>query len=377
MISTGKLVALFRAAAAAAAAAALLFLAAIPTTADKSPPPPTTPAAATDGDKIFDDLESLISPAAAHKAFPAIVLLNEPVDAGSLGDLRGRVGFFDISSQYSTINGFAGSLTKGQILALSRLDQVVQIEWDRPVAPALDEATTWFGVNKARTEFGLNGNADGAGTYSKEDIVIAVLDTGIDTGHVDLDGGKVIAWKDIVNGQSSPYDEGSLCGYHGTHVSSIAAGEGEGNTAYTGVAPGAALVGLKVIAIQPVPGEGIQCVGFTSQINEGIQWVIDNNQRNAGTEGGAAPDAGIEIINMSLGGGACSDGQDSMSQLVDAAVAAGIVVVVAAGNDGPASCTVGSPAAAEDAITVAAMADPVHGSAVTFGCGGAPPAAST
>ncbi len=64
MISTGKLVALSRVAAAAAAAAALLVLATVPATADKPPPPPAAHIADADGDKIFDDLESLISPAA-------------------------------------------------------------------------------------------------------------------------------------------------------------------------------------------------------------------------------------------------------------------------------------------------------------------------
>ncbi len=64
--------------------------------------------------------------------------------------------------------------------------------------------------------------------------MIAVIDPGIDATHVDLDGGKVIGWKDFVNGKATPYDDNG----HGTHVASIAAGEGDGNPAYTGVAPG-------------------------------------------------------------------------------------------------------------------------------------------
>ncbi len=111
MISTGKLVTLSRVAAAAAAAAALLFLAAGPANAQEPPRPPTAHAADADGDKIFDDLESLISPAAADQTFPAIVLLNEPVTASSLRDLHRRADVFDVSSQYSSINGFAASLS--------------------------------------------------------------------------------------------------------------------------------------------------------------------------------------------------------------------------------------------------------------------------
>ena len=53
-------------------------------------------------------------------------------------------------------------------------------------------------------------------------MVIAVIDTGIDAEHVDLDGGKVIGWYDALNGKANPYDDEG----HGTHVSSIAAGTG-------------------------------------------------------------------------------------------------------------------------------------------------------
>ena len=68
------------------------------------------------------------------------------------------------------------------------------------------------------------------------------------------------------------------------------------------------------------------------------------------------------MINLSIGDPTgCGDGNDVASQAVDAAVAAGIVVVAAAGNAGPANCTIKSPAAAESAITVGAMADTGRG----------------
>ena len=52
---------------------------------------------------------------------------------------------------------------------------------------------------------------------------------------------------------------------------------------------------------------------------------------------------GIEAINLSLGSPECSDGTDVDSLAVDAAHDAGLVVAVAAGNDGPGQCTIGSP----------------------------------
>ena len=58
----------------------------------------------------------------------------------------------------------------------------------------------------------MDGNADGLPTYSKNDIVAAVLDSGIDPGHIDLDGGKIIGWKDFATGQANPYDQVAGCG---------------------------------------------------------------------------------------------------------------------------------------------------------------------
>jgi hypothetical protein len=63
---------------------------------------------------------------------------------------------------------------------------------------------------------------------------------------------------------------------------------------------------------------------------------------------------------MSLGGGVGADGQDPTDLLVDAATAAGITVVVAASNDGPAQLRVASPGSAKTAITVGAAMDPIH-----------------
>lgn len=63
-------------------------------------------------------------------------------------------------------------------------------------------------------------------------------------------------------------------------------------------------------------------------------------------------------MNMSLSTANPSDGRDALSQAVNAAVDAGIIAVVSAGNSGPDAFTVGAPAAAEKAITVCAMRDP-------------------
>ncbi|MCH8821103.1 S8 family serine peptidase [Patescibacteria group bacterium] len=317
--------------------------------------------------KIMDHLEGLIGPAVATDRFDVLVMLNKPLTL--LPTLKARHGDFITKFEYSSINGFATNLTKGQIIALSKDVDVKLVEFDALAFPHLDSAQNWFGTAKARADFSLDGDAagDGAKTYSKDDVVIAILDTGIDPNHVDLDGGKIIAWRDatINNDQSGPYDELEDCAGHGSHVSSIAAGEGDGDANFIGVAPGAALVGVKVLSNRDVTiqNQTVElCTAATSEIVSGVQWIIANKDTY-----------GIDIGNMSLGTSVCSDGNDMLSTVVNSAVNAGIAMFTSAGNSGPGPCTIGSPAAAEKVVTVGAMADvtPMTTS-VSFGCGPAP-----
>src|SRR3990172_4928472 len=78
----------------------------------------------------------------------------------------------------------------------------------------------------------------------------------------------------------------------------------------------------------------------------GVNWVVQNKALY-----------GIEVMNLSLGSAGCSNGSDSLSLAINSAVSNGIVAAVAAGNSGPKTCTIGSPGAAQNAITVGAMAD--------------------
>lgn len=290
-----------------------------------------------DKNKLSDDLDEIMAVKGPSETIPVIVMLKDKPAEKLLADLTTKAGPFTVKDRWEqALNGFSVSLTPGQIKAVSQHPVVERVEYDREVTAFLGTATSWTGVQAARSEFGVSGDRDGNPTsYSKTDVVVAIIDTGIDATHVDLDGGKVIGWKDVINGRTTPYDDHG----HGTHVASIVAGTGEGNSTYTGVAPGAALVGIKVL------NSGGS--GTTSGIISGIDWMIQNKSTY-----------GIRIGNMSLGSSGSSDGTDSLSQAVNNAVANGIIMVVAAGNSGPATYTIGSPAAAANAITVGALYDP-------------------
>jgi serine protease AprX len=290
----------------------------------------------SDKNKIVDALDEELKGKSDDYKRDVIALIKLDGQAkGKVKVLEKVLGELNIKDVYSIIPGFSAKMSKKQIKALAALSDTIQIEPDLEVHAFLDKSTTWFGVQNARSDFNVDGNADGnPATYSKDDVVVAVIDTGICANHQDLDSSKVIGWKDYVNNQVAPYDDNG----HGCHVASIAAGEGQANPAYTGVAPGAALVGVKVL--------NSAGSGFTSTVVSGVNWVVQNKALY-----------GIEIMNLSLGSSGCSNGSDSLSVAINNAVSNGIVAVVAAGNSGPKTCTIGSPAAAQNAITVGAMAD--------------------
>jgi hypothetical protein len=120
---------------------------------------------------------------------------------------------------------------------------------------------------------------------------------------------------------------------HGTHVASTIAGTGAASGGVrTGVAPGADLLSGKVC------NAGGQCQ--TSWIMAGMEWAVQQ---------------GAEVVNMSLGGGP-TDGSDPLSQLVNQLSAdTGALFVISAGNTGSGFRRVGSPGAADAALTVGAV----------------------
>jgi serine protease AprX len=190
--------------------------------------------------KIFDSLELVLAKAGDDDKIPVLILARRQQD---LAMLERMAELAEVKYRYTVVPAMAATVTKKQVEFLARQEQVRQIEYDAEVRITLDGANRWFGTAQARVDFGVSGNRDGQPTYSKNDVVIAIIDTGIDASHVDLDGGKVIAWQDWVGGRTTPYDDHG----HGSHVAGIVAGTGEGNAAFTGVAPGAALIGLKVL----------------------------------------------------------------------------------------------------------------------------------
>ncbi|MGI0047572.1 MAG: S8 family serine peptidase [Nitrosotalea sp.] len=155
-------------------------------------------------------------------------------------------------------------------------------------------------------------------------IKIGIIDTGIDYNHPDLLGygqsGKVIGGYDYVDVNGKPLDTNG----HGTEVAGIIAADGN----FTGIAPKSKLLSYKVSST----GEAVS----SDYIVDAIQQAVQD---------------GVNVINISLGVNRTNDQIDSA---IDEAVKKGIVVVVAAGNNGPQEDTIGSPGKDINAITVGA-----------------------
>lgn len=285
-------------------------------------------------DTVHANLEARLDSLEGEERAKIIVQLDAPATDARIAALERAVGPLAISRRFSIVDGFAATATARQIEALARATGVTQVEANLVLRGANDGAQASFGVSKARLDL---PSLDGAG------VAIAVLDSGITTGHPDLNGGKVIAFKDLTSSRTSAYDDNG----HGTHVSAIAAGDGEASGGqFRGVAPAASIVSVKVL--------NASLVGSSGEVVSGIDWVLANRNNFAFP---------IKVIVLSLQseGGVCSEGTDMVSDAVNKAHAQGILVVVSAGNGGPGRCSIGAPAAAANALTVGAMADTSEG----------------
>jgi serine protease AprX len=336
-----------RARRALAIALALCLGAAAPAAAAPGPAgdaPVKVPKADRDGDRVFDDLEQRIAPRDRDERVDVIVTLERSATAARVEGLERRVGPITVRNRFSVVDGFAARVSKAQVAALARRPGVAAVEADGRVRALNQSGSQAFGVTRARIDNpALDGSLDGRpGRYTPQDMVAAVLDTGIDARHRDLDEGKVLAFANCVSGRCAgrrPFDDHG----HGSHVAATLAGEGDARSdrRNRGIAPAAALVGIKVL--------GADGTAADRSVIAGVDWAVANRRR-----------FGIEAINMSLGGNSCSTGADAMSQAANRASAAGLIVVAAAGNTGPERCTIDAPAAARYALAVGSMADVAH-----------------
>jgi subtilisin family serine protease len=243
----------------------------------------------------------------------------------------GRVGYV----YEHALRGFSVTLPLAAVPAVQNRPDVAYVERDRPVSIVAQEIPS--GIGRAFVEQAAL-DIDGVDDW-RVDVDVAVLDTGIDLEHPDLNvaggtdctlrqgGGPFARYYCGLAGEGNGGDDDH---YHGTHVAGTI-GALDNGIGVVGVAPGARLWAVKVL--------NQNGSGYTSGIIAGIDWVVQRGD--------------IEVLNMSLGGSGVST---AYKDAIDGAVARGVVTVVAAGNS-DSDANDYSPAYVPSAITVSALAD--------------------
>lgn len=166
--------------------------------------------------------------------------------------------------------------------------------------------------------------------YSGKGVTVAILDSGI-YPHADY-ADRIVGFYDILSGKTKAYDDQG----HGTHIAGIIGGNGKASAGtYAGMAPGAALFSIKVLDKK---GNG-----ETEQVIKALEYLILKREQYR-----------IRVANLSVGT-IPEAGQPEKNDLVKAvekAWDAGIVVVTAAGNNGPEPMSITTPGISRKVITV-------------------------
>ncbi|GAA0729751.1 hypothetical protein GCM10009060_29960 [Halorubrum trapanicum] len=270
-------------------------------------------------DRTLFDVEFLIEQGltdAETDAIPVIVDVSGTSSSavGTMDDISG----FSNARSLDAIGASAATVDKSAgTTALDRLEREYGLEsvhLDYRVNVSLNTSVEAIAGEQARRQYDVNGSG----------VTVAVLDTGVDADHPDLDDA-------VVNQVDFTEDGTGDRQGHGTHVAGTIAGDGSADGNLTGVAPGADVMDVKVL--------GDDGSGSVSQVIEGIEYADAN---------------GADVISMSLAGP--GDLDDPIVETVTEVEANGTVVVAAAGNSGPDRRTIGSPALAPSSIAVGATA---------------------
>ncbi|KAG7344402.1 peptidase S8/S53 domain containing protein [Nitzschia inconspicua] len=238
----------------------------------------------------------------------------------------------------AVLNGVAADLTTEALEALMEQDGIAYIEEVVPVYISMPQGNPTWGQDRIdQPKLPLNGVYTWKGNKAAgQGVNVAIIDTGILAQYKEEGTDAQYKQMELVGGHNVVFDDGrgpddwNDCHGHGTHVAGTV-----GSREY-GVAPGATIWAVRVL--------GCTGGGTSAGVISGINWVVEQ----------AKSLGGKWVINMSLGGGSSS----AMNEAVEKARGAGILVVVAAGNNGasdnPFACSY-SPASAKSAITVGSI----------------------
>ena len=315
---------------------------------------------------IHDSLESYVGATGIGLSYGV------EVNEGHLADLTAmNLSVVDVIESVDAV--LLGQVDASLAFQLAALDDVVMVERYGNIVLYGDIQTP---AVKARNSSFYPMGAWDLG-FTGKDVNIAMVDTGVDNEHPGLNE-KFIAGYDAVcylhsdptctaggvretDGTYDP-DDGHQ---HGTACMGMAAATGidasGGQTDFYGSAPDADLVDVRIgtdAGAGPFENYLLAQEFYESAMN-GLQWIIDN--RDTAWQGADEANYGIDIISLSWGitshEGGGSDGEDMHSRILNEAMELGVVVSVAAGNDGPDNDGLSGMGSSSLSITVGATDD--------------------
>jgi serine protease AprX len=233
--------------------------------------------------------------------------------------------------------------TKDQIRAVAALPAVRSVYSDRTLSFFDTDSRALISVPEVVADPALR--APGGAALTGAGVTLAVLDTGVDGTHPDLPFGSKVVGNVRLNGAGGTgvgfgypvptegvVDSDLVLG-HGTAVASVAAGSGTASGgAYQGVAPGASILALSAGDL------------FIINVLEGFDYLLDNRVRY-----------GVRVVNCSWGTVGFFDPDDPVNVATRLLYDAGVTVVFAAGNNGPAPDTLNPYAVAPWVIGVGSV----------------------
>jgi subtilisin len=247
-----------------------------------------------------------------------IIGFHQPPGPAEHALIQGAKG--KVKRTFRLIPAMAAKVPEQAVESLRRHPNVAYVEDDavvsliEPLAGGIEYNNAW-GVTHIGSETAHVAGILGTG------VKVAVIDTGIDYTHPDLDGNYQGGY-DFVFDDNDPFDDSFNS--HGTHVAGTIAAELNG-FGVVGVAPEAWIYGVKVL-----DGAGF---GLVSWLISGIEWVMINQ---------------MDVANISIGG----PPSQALQEACDAAYQAGVLLVAAAGNESGGSVLY--PAAYDSVIAVSA-----------------------
>jgi len=258
-----------------------------------------------------------------------IVMLTSSTDSVSVASEHARAHGVAVGHLYqNAIHGYSARMTPSAAARIAKDPRVLLVQPDGVVSIAAQTLPT--GIDRVDADLSPTAAIDGVDTRVNVDV--AVIDTGIDLTHPNLNVNTAGA-KNCSTGHSAKDGNG-----HGTHVSGTI-GALDNGIGVVGVAPGARLWPVRVL--------NNSGSGSFADVICGIDYVTAHASE-------------IEVASMSLGGtgsdSTCGSNVDAMHEAICASVNAGVTYVVAAGNESDNAAN-HVPAAYDQVITVSALAD--------------------